>query len=179
MILPNDCPRFCPSLSFSFLTCSEWSWEMFAQVTWSLSSRSCLHSEEKDLKIVCFIGSMEIVNYIFFCFKLHYQVGCVKLVKVFLYFIHMVLNRIFMSCQSWGLFGNMEFMIHLGIEFGVFKMKKERGGFGCLESLFSCKKRIFRKGGTWCDFLWKGTELKLYERLKTSSWNLFFSVKNG
>ena len=92
---------------------------MFAQVTGSLSSRSCLHSEEKDLKIVCFIGSMEIVNYIFFCFKLHYQVGCVKLVKVFLYFIHLVLNRIFMSYQSWGLFGNVEFMIHLGIEFGV------------------------------------------------------------
>lgn len=152
---------------------------MFAQVTWSLSSRSCLHSE-KDLKIVWFIGSMEIVSYIFFfCFKLHYEVGCEKLVKVFLYFIHMVLNRIFMSYQSWSLFRNVEFMIQLGAEFEVFKMKREWGRFGCSEGLFSCKKRIFRKGGTWYDFLWKGTELKLYERLKTSSWNLFFSVKNG
>lgn len=100
---------------------------MFAQVTLSLSSRSCLHSEEKDLKIVWFIGSKEIVSYIFFffCFKLHYQVGCVKLVKVFLYFIHMVLDRNFMSYQSWDLFGNVEFMIHLGAEVGVFKMQRE------------------------------------------------------
>lgn len=52
-----------------------------------------------------------------------------------------------MSYQSWGLFRNVEFMIHLGAEFGVFKMKREWGRFGCSEGLFNCKKRIFRKGG--------------------------------
>lgn len=45
-----------------------------------------------------------------FCIKQHYQVSSAALVKVFLYFVHLVLNNTFELWQSWDLFGNVGFM---------------------------------------------------------------------
>lgn len=64
------------------------------------------------MTVVWFIGSMEAVSRIFclfVCFKLHSQVGCVELVKVFLYFVRLVLNMTFVLWQSWDFFGNVGF----------------------------------------------------------------------
>lgn len=57
-----------------------------------------------------------------------------------------------MSYQSWGLFRNVEFMIHLGAEFGVFKMKGNGVGLG-VQKACSTVRKGYSGRGTWCDFL--------------------------